>query len=102
MTRCPLETKEGRTTRTKEKAIQRKQVSHPDPSPRTNQIKRDELIEMVIDLMTHYGGAKSWPTTSDIFEGESQTVMHHIRAKGWLWQHIPIWCEEAIMERGQR
>ena len=69
---------------------------------RTKRTHRDEFIEMVIDLMTNHGGAKSWPTTSDIFDGESQTVMDHSRAKGLLRQHIPGWCEEAIMERGQR
>ena len=66
---------------------------------RTNRTKRDEFIEMVIDLMTNHGEAKSWQTTSDIFDGESQTVMQLIRAKGWLRQHIAGWCEEAIMER---
>ena len=50
---------------------------------RTNGIKRDELIEMAINLMTHHGGAKKWPTTADIFDGESQTVMEYIRAKGY-------------------
>ena len=68
--------------------------------PHINRIKRDELIEMVIDLMTDHGRAKSWPITSDLFGGESSTVMQHIRAKGWLQQHIAPWCEEAMMIRG--
>ena len=66
----------------------------------TNRTRRDKLVEMVIDLMTNHGGAKSWPATADIFERESQTVMDHIRTKGWLQQHIPGWCAEAILERG--
>ena len=69
---------------------------------RTNRTNRDEFVEMVIDMITIHGGAKSWPTISDIFDGESLTVMDHIRAKGWLTQHIPVWCEEAINDIGSR
>ena len=57
---------------------------------------------MVIEMITVQGGAKIWPVGSDIFDGESHTVTDHIKAKGWLKQHIPIWCEDAIKYRGSR
>ena len=67
---------------------------------RNHRTKRDEFIEMVIEMMTSHGRAKNLPITSDLFDGESSTVMQHIRAKCWIQQHIPPWCEEAQMIRG--
>ena len=57
---------------------------------------------MVIEMLAAHGGAKNWLVGSDIFDGESHTVMDHIRAQGWLRQHILVWCEEAINDRGSR
>ena len=68
----------------------------------TNKTNRDELVEMIIEMIIAHGGAKSWPVGSDIFDGESHIVMDHIRAKGWLKQHIPVWCEAAINDIGSR
>ena len=61
-----------------------------------------DLVRMVIEMITAHGAAKNWPVGSDIFDGESNTVMDHIRAQGWRRQHIPVWCEEAINDRGSR
>ena len=59
-------------------------------------------MRMVIEMMTTYGAAKNWPVGSDIFDGENYTVMEHIKAKGWLQDHIPVWCKDAIKGRGSR
>ena len=68
----------------------------------TNGSNRCDLVRMVCEMMNTYGAAKNWPVGSDIFDGESPTVTEHIKAKGWLQDHIPSWCEKAIKARGSR
>ena len=57
---------------------------------------------MVCEMMNTHGAAKNWPVGSDMFDGENPSVMEHIRANGWLQDHIPSRCEEAIKARGSR
>ena len=40
---------------------------------------RDELIEMVIENIEKHGSATHMPADSEIFDGESNTVMQHIK-----------------------
>ena len=68
----------------------------------TNGTTRGDLGRMVIEMMTAHGAAKNWLVGSDIFDGENNTVMEHIKAKGWLRDHIPSWCKDAINDRGSR
>ena len=37
---------------------------------------------------------------SEIFDGESFTVMQHVSAKGWRQQHVPMFGQDAEMSRG--
>ena len=83
--------------RTTKGSLQKAVLEYTLPQPPD---EADDLIEMVIEMMTKHGQAKNWSAAAEIFDGESSTVMQHIMANGWLQQHIPPWCAEAQMTRG--
>ena len=56
---------------------------------------------MVIANIRDFGPATNWPHDIDIFDGEGQTFMKLLRARGWEQPHNPMYCQEAQATRGE-
>ena len=55
---------------------------------------------MVIANIKEYGPAKNRPHDSEIVDGEGYAVMQRLSARGCEKEHIPLYCQEAQMTRG--
>ena len=56
---------------------------------------------MALADIRDFGSAENRPHDIDIFDGEGQTSMQHLSARGWEQPHIFMYCQEAQATRGE-